>query len=104
AAARAETGLTGSPAILWVGRLNANKDPLTALEGFERALADLPEATLTMIYGTAELIDEVRGWIARSSSLSERVRLLGAVGHERMAAFHSAADLFLVGSHHEGSG
>jgi glycosyltransferase involved in cell wall biosynthesis len=103
-AARDETGVAGSPAILWVGRLNANKDPLTALDGFARALGDRPDATLTMIYGTSELIDEVRHRVQQSSTLTDRVRLVGAVAHERMAAFYSAADLFLVGSHHEGSG
>ena len=32
------------------------------------------------------------------------MRLVGAVPHERMPTFYSAADLFVVGSHHEGSG
>jgi glycosyltransferase involved in cell wall biosynthesis len=102
--AREESGLRGSPASLWVGRLNANKDPLTVLDAFERALPDLPEATLTMIFGTGELLGEVRARIARSPALNARVRLAGVVPHERMAAFYSAADLFVVGSHHEGSG
>ena len=57
-----------------------------------------------MIFGTGELLEEVRARIARSPALSERVRLAGAVPHERMASFFSAADLFVVGSHHEGSG
>jgi glycosyltransferase involved in cell wall biosynthesis len=104
AAAREASGVDGSPAILWVGRLNANKDPLTVLDGFERALPDLPDATLTMIFGTGELFEEVRVRIARSAALSARVRLAAAVPHERMAAFYSAADLFVVGSRHEGSG
>ena len=102
--ARDESGLRGSPAILWVGRLNANKDPLTVLGAFERALPDLPDATLTMIFGTGELLEEVRARIALSPALSARVRLAGVVPHDRMAAFYSAADLFVVGSHHEGSG
>ena len=104
AQAREESGLRGSPAILWVGRLNANKDPLTVLDACEHALVDLPGATLTMIFGTGELIEEVRTRIARSPVLRERVRLTGVVPHNRMAAFYSAADLFVVGSHHEGSG
>jgi glycosyltransferase involved in cell wall biosynthesis len=104
AAARADSGVGGSPAILWVGRLNANKDPLTALDGFERALADLPGARLTMVFGTEELMAEVCARVQRSPALRDRVRLAGAVPHERLAAFYSAADLFLVGSHHEGSG
>jgi glycosyltransferase involved in cell wall biosynthesis len=104
AAARAASGLRGSPAILWVGRLNMNKDPLTVLDAFERCAADLPAATLTMIYGTDELLEEVRARIARSPALRERVHLAGAIPHERMAAYYSAADMFIAGSRHEGSG
>jgi glycosyltransferase involved in cell wall biosynthesis len=103
-AARDVSGVRGSPAILWVGRLNANKDPRTVLEGFERALADLPGATLTMIYGEDDLLASVRQRVQQSPMLADRVRLIGAVPHDRMASFYSAADLFLVGSHHEGSG
>jgi glycosyltransferase involved in cell wall biosynthesis len=102
--ARRDSGVDGSPAILWVGRLNANMDPLTALEGFERAVHDLPGARLTMIFGTDELGAEVRTRISQSLVLRERVRLAGTVAHERMPSFFSAADLFVVGSHHEGSG
>jgi len=104
AAARDTTGVDGSPAVLWVGRLNANKDPLTVLDGFEHALRDLPGATLTMIFGTDELGAEVRRHISQSCVLRERVRLAGIVAHERMPSFFSAADLFVLGSHHEGSG
>ena len=104
AAARRDTGELGSPAVLWVGRLNPNKDPLTVIEGFERALGDLPGATLTMIHGEDDLLDAVRQRVRRSPMLIERVRLAGAVAHERIASFFSAADLFIVGSHHEGSG
>ena len=57
-----------------------------------------------MLYGTADLAGEVRARIDRHAALRDRVRLIGAVAHERMAAYYSAADLFVVGSHHEGSG
>ena len=104
AAARQATGVSGSPALLWVGRLDANKDPLTVLSGFERALAMLPNARLTMIYGEDTLLADVKARIAASSALDGRVRLAGAVPHERMPQFYSAADIFVAGSHHEGSG
>jgi glycosyltransferase involved in cell wall biosynthesis len=103
-AAREASGVSGSPAMLWVGRLNANKDPLTVLDAVERCAADLPDATLTMIYGTDELLAPVRERVERSAALRDRVRLLGAVPHDRMAAFFTAADIFVLGSHHEGSG
>jgi glycosyltransferase involved in cell wall biosynthesis len=104
ARARDESGVYGFPAVLWVGRLNANKDPLTVLDGFERSLPHLPAATLTMIYSEDEMLTAVRQRVERSPTLTDRVRLVGAVQHARMPAFYSAADLFVVGSHHEGSG
>lgn len=102
--ARQTSGVTGTPAVLWVGRLDANKDPLTVVDGFERALPAIPGASLTMIYGTDELLPDVRRRIETSSALRGRVRLVGQVPHTQLPAFYSAADIFIVGSHHEGSG
>ncbi|MBI3490481.1 MAG: glycosyltransferase family 4 protein [Acidobacteria bacterium] len=103
-AAREASGIAGAPAVLWVGRLTARKDPLTVLDGFERSLPHLPEATLTMIYGTDELLPDVRRRIDASIALRGRVRLVGEVPHKRMPMYFSAADVFVVGSHREGSG
>lgn len=103
-AARRMTNVDGAPALLWVGRLNANKDPSTVLSGFERSLSDLPHATLTMIYSADDLLPSVRDRVAASSALRARVRLVGRVAHDLMPAYYSAADIFVIGSHHEGSG
>jgi len=102
--AREKTGMHGTPAVLWVGHLDANKDPLTILAGFERALESLPDATLTMLFGSEDLIADVRRRTAASERLLGRVRLVGAVPLAQMADWYSAADLFVLGSHHEGSG
>jgi glycosyltransferase involved in cell wall biosynthesis len=102
--ARAATGMAGDPALLWVGRLNGNKSPLTILDGVERVAVELPAVALTMVFGGGEQESEVRSRIARSPVLSGRVRLAGRVPHDRLAAFYSATDLFVLGSHHEGSG
>ena len=102
--ARSISRTEGCPAVLWVGRLNVGKDPMTVLEGFERALASLPEAVLTMVYGEEDLLPAVRRRIAASSVLARSVRLVGRVPHSQMPAFYSAADLFVLGSAHEGSG
>jgi len=103
-AARALTTIAGDPAVLWVGRLNANKSPLTILNAFERAARTLPALTLTMVYAGGELESQVRSIVAASPVLSARVRLVGRVPHDRLTAFYSACDLFVLGSHHEGSG
>jgi glycosyltransferase involved in cell wall biosynthesis len=104
-AGRAAPGIRrGMPAILWVGRLNANKDPLTVLGGFELAVRDLPDATLTMVYGENELESAVRQRVEASATLRARVQLVGRVPAEQMPAFYGAADLFVLGSHHESTG
>jgi glycosyltransferase involved in cell wall biosynthesis len=100
--ARRITGISGSPALLFVGRLDRNKDPLTVLDGFEAAA--LPASSLTMVHASDELLPEVRRRVASSPFLQERVSLRGRVPYGDMAAFLSAADLFVLGSHKEGSG
>ena len=103
-AAREASGIEGSPALLWVGRLNANKDPLTVLAGFERIVVPCPEASLTMVFGSDELLPEVRAKLSTSPALHRRVRLVGYVPPGELPAYYSAADIFVLGSHHEGSG
>jgi glycosyltransferase involved in cell wall biosynthesis len=100
----AARSLPGRPALLWVARLDANKDPLTVLEGFERASPRLPEAALTMVFGASQLLAEVERRIADSPTLRGRVHLLGKLEQGELAALYRAADLFVLGSHHEGSG
>jgi glycosyltransferase involved in cell wall biosynthesis len=99
-----ERALPGRPALLWVARLDANKDPLTILEGFERASERLPEAALTMVFGASQMLAEVQRRIADSAMLRGRVHLLGKLEQGELAALYRAADLFVLGSHHEGSG
>lgn len=89
--------------ILWVGRLNANKDPLTVLKGFARFAGSRPDATLTFVYGTSELEPLLRAAI-RSHDLRGRVILAGSMPHAALESAYSNADLFVLGSHHEGSG
>jgi glycosyltransferase involved in cell wall biosynthesis len=102
--ARSISRTSGRPSVLWVGRLNSIKDPMTVLQGFERALDSLPDALLTMVYGEDDLLPAVRRRVSESPALARSVRLVGRVPHDQMAAFYSAADLFVLGSAHEGSG
>jgi glycosyltransferase involved in cell wall biosynthesis len=103
-AARAATGIGGDPALLWVGHLDANKDPLTVLEGVALATSESPRLELTCVFAAAPLRREVERRIARDPRLSGRVRLAGEMPHERIEALMHAADLFILGSHREGSG
>jgi glycosyltransferase involved in cell wall biosynthesis len=102
--ARARTGLSGAPVILWVGNLTANKDPLTVLSGFEQILRQVPLARLYMAYRSTDLLGAVQERIAASSSLREAVKLLGNVDHPKLEDIYNSADYFTLGSHYEGSG
>ena len=104
AEARARTGTEGDPVCLWTGNLDANKDPLTVLAGFEAALADLPRARLFMAYRNTELLSQVQARVASSPRLSAAVEMIGAVPYDDTEALYNSADVFLQGSHREGSG
>ena len=90
--------------VLWVGRLNANKDPLTVLEGFAKFADARPNATLKFLYGTTELESALRHALGRHQFLQDRVQLAGAVSHQSLTEIYGDADLFVLGSHREGSG
>lgn len=96
--ARAATNLTGRPAVLWAKRLTAAKDPLTALEGFARAIPLLPGAVLTMLFGEADLLPAIEARLRADPGLAARVRLVGRVEREAMPLWLSGADLFLTSS------
>jgi glycosyltransferase involved in cell wall biosynthesis len=102
--ARRATQLTGDPAVLWVGHLNPNKDPLTVLEGISAATRALPRLQLFCCFGTAPLLRDVQDRIATDPALRGRVHLLGSVPHERIEQLMRAADIFVLGSHRESTG
>ena len=102
--ARNITGLYGDPCLLWVGHLNENKDPLTVLRGVSAAVAQLPGLQLWCCFAAAPLLADVQDRVASDQLLRGRVHLLGRVPHARIEELMRAADLFVLGSHREGSG
>lgn len=104
AEARRATGLRGDPCLLWVGHLDQNKDPVTVLNGVSEAIQQLPGLQLWFCFGTAPLLSTVHRHIDRDPRLRHRTHLLGRVAHERIEQLMRAADIFVLGSHREGSG
>jgi glycosyltransferase involved in cell wall biosynthesis len=102
--ARRETGIGGDPCLLWTGHLNANKDPLAALDAFRLAAPRLRDARLWCCFGDAPLLDAVQAKIAGDDVLRSRVTLLGKRPHAEMEQLFRAADFFLQMSHVEASG
>ena len=101
--ARATTGMSGSPAVIWVGRLIPGKDPVGAVRAFAAAYVDVPAARLWMVCTNRQHEIDVRAAVA-AAGMSDRVALVGPVDHGEMGAWLSGADVFLSTSRGEGSG
>ena len=102
--AQSKTGLKGDLNFIWVGNLNARKDPLTILDGFRDLLTQYPEAKLYMIYKNGDLLLPVKALINSDGLLSNSVLLLGHRDRSVMEAHYNSAHYFVLGSHGEGSG
>jgi glycosyltransferase involved in cell wall biosynthesis len=104
AAARSSLDISGSPVFLWVGRLDANKDPLTVVKGFTAFLSYEPMAKLYMIYHTEELLQQVNSLINQDEKTRQAIKLVGKVTHQQLQTWYNAADFIISGSHYEGGG
>jgi glycosyltransferase involved in cell wall biosynthesis len=104
AGARTQLSIDGDPIFLWVGRLDANKDPITVVEAFLRWAAGKPSARLYMIFHTKELLSDVEAILDRTPGGRTSIVLIGGKLHEEMGIWYSAADYIVSGSHYEGSG
>ncbi len=101
---RKKLGMGDNDIFLWVGRLEANKDPITVLKGFEKYVSSRPSAILYMVYQEDQLLPEVKKMMTESIFLNRSVRLIGKIERDELPAWFSAADFYLSGSHREGSG
>lgn len=102
--ARQVSGVSGDPAVLWVGRFDANKDPLTILDAIEIAARSLPGVTLWCCFHEHPLLPQVKARLAASDDLARRVHLLGRVPHAQIEALCRASDFLMIGSHRESCG
>jgi glycosyltransferase involved in cell wall biosynthesis len=96
--ARAQTGMSGNPVVLWTGNLKAQKDPQTVLMGFARIVEALPEARLYMAYRETDLLADVQRWIAADERLRRSVTLLGEISYDSIGPTYNSADFFVQGS------
>ncbi|HVT83839.1 MAG TPA: glycosyltransferase family 4 protein [Chitinophagaceae bacterium] len=97
-----KTGMNGEYNFLWVGRLDANKDPLTAIKGFEKYLSVNSAGRLHMIFQEDKLLPDVKARIVKSPVLQHAVSLHGFIPYNELPSWYSAADFFISGSHYEG--
>src|SRR5690606_2148071 len=89
--------------LLWVGRLDKNKDPLTVLN----ALLKLKRAgrvfEMNMIYTSSELEKDVVKFI-EAHQLYNCIKLIGKVPRREIEKWYDQADYLISASHSEGSG
>lgn len=104
AEARRATGVHGDPALLWVGRLDRNKDPLTVLHAVRQALPALPGLHLWCAFTATDLLPEIESLLRKDERLAAHVHLLGPVPHDRVEQLCRAADVFVSSSRSESCG
>ncbi|MEP7374656.1 MAG: glycosyltransferase family 4 protein [Chitinophagaceae bacterium] len=98
------TNPSNAAVFLWVGRLNANKDPLTVVRAFTRFLSFRPSAKLYMIYQTQELLSQISELIKSNENAKEGIKLVGQIPNQQLQEFYESADFFISGSHYESGG
>ncbi len=101
AEARQFLTLTNRKIYLWVGRLDTNKDPLTAIRAFKIFSSTHPDVKLFMIFQSNDLLKEVNEAI---SGLSAQIILIGRLNHSELQVWYSGADFIISSSHYESGG
>lgn len=105
AAARRRLGLPAEgPVLLWVGRL----EKLKGVDILISAVAQLDERNFTLLIvggdeRAAELKEELRAQ-AEAAGVAANIRFAGAVPHDDLPAYYSAADVCVVPSYYESFG
>lgn len=93
--ARARTGLTGTPLVLWLGAYTPDDDPAIALAAFEAFRLTHPDARLAMAGQPGPLEDDVRAAVHRSLVLQLATRILAPTPQEAMRDYLHAAHIVL---------
>lgn len=102
--AQSNTGVTGSPNFLWVGNLNANKDPLTAIKAFLCFAKQEPNARLYIIHQTNDLLPQILQVLNSQPLRKNNVVLVGKIPHADLLYWFNSVDYILSSSHAESAG
>jgi Glycosyltransferase len=102
--ASAVTKACGKKIYLWVGRLDANKDPLTMVRAFIRFGHANPGVKLYMIFQTVELLQELKAVLSATPGAFQFIHLVGKISNPDLLYWYNSADFIISSSHYEGSG
>jgi glycosyltransferase involved in cell wall biosynthesis len=99
--ARGNMRIPGDPVFLWVGRLNANKDPVTVVKSFLQYAGGNARARLYLVYQSGELLQQLKAICADHPSCSS-INFCGKIPHDEMGHWYNAADFIICSSFYEG--
>lgn len=102
--ARKITNVSQNDTYVWVGRLNANKDPMLAVKAFTEYISDGRNASLYMIFQSEELLPEIQGWLNEYSHAAKHIHLIGKVEHQQLQYWYNSVDFIISTSHYEAGG
>jgi glycosyltransferase involved in cell wall biosynthesis len=101
AAFRRQMGISpGAPLLVFVGRLDKQKDPLLLIESFKLSVAAVPDLQLAIV-GDGVLRSRVED-LVRAHGLTAQVHFLGVRPPMEIAEILRAADLYVLSSAYEG--
>ena len=98
-----KTKVSSSKIYLWVGRLEANKDPLTLIKAFSEFSIANSDVHLYVIFQSDELVEEIKRLVGTSKTETQ-ITLVGKVDHNELLYWYNSVDFIISTSHYEGSG
>jgi len=93
--ARKASGMHGSPVFLWYANLDPDRDPMTAVQGFETILATWPKAQLYLYYRGDALLTQLRAYVIARPALAGHVHFRGRPAGESPETIFNSADFLL---------
>lgn len=94
-------GLDGHT-LMWVGRLDGDKQPLAALEVFAQVRTSVDDARLVMVGPWGNIARDEFERMEQSLGIQGSVEYVGDVAHDRLPQMLEDADVFLLTSRYEG--
>lgn len=102
--ARSFTKVSGTYTYIWIGHLNANKDPLLAVKAFSRFAEVEAAAHLYMVFQSGELLPQIRAWLEAHPVAAKQIHLIGKIEHADLEQWYNSVDFILSSSHDEAAG
>jgi len=102
--ARAFTKVQGRHTYIWVGHLDAHKDPLTAIKAFTQFVESRNEVYLYMVFQSENLLPAITAYLEHHPAARAAIKLVGKVPHESLLYWYNSVDFIIATSHREAGG